>query len=46
MHNRGRMLAASFLVKHLHLDWRVGEIVTGSGEGAGEEGVDGEAAGG
>jgi len=24
MHNRGRMLAASFLVKHLHLDWRWG----------------------
>jgi len=28
------------------LDWRVVEIVTGSGEGAGEEGVEGEAAGG
>ena len=24
MHNRGRMLVASFLVKHLHLDWRWG----------------------
>ncbi len=24
MHNRVRMLAASFLVKHLHLDWRWG----------------------
>ena len=24
MHNRARMLAASFLVKHLHLDWRWG----------------------
>ena len=24
MHNRGRMLTASFLVKHLHLDWRWG----------------------
>jgi deoxyribodipyrimidine photo-lyase len=24
MHNRSRMLAASFLVKHLHLDWRWG----------------------
>ena len=24
MHNRGRMVAASFLVKHLHLDWRWG----------------------
>ena len=24
MHNRVRMLAASFLVKHLHLDWRRG----------------------
>ena len=25
MHNRARMVAASFLVKHLHVDWRVGE---------------------
>lgn len=25
IHNRVRMVAASFLVKHLHLDWRVGE---------------------
>jgi deoxyribodipyrimidine photo-lyase len=25
MHNRARMVAASFLVKHLHLDWRLGE---------------------
>ncbi|MBY6185081.1 deoxyribodipyrimidine photo-lyase [Marinobacter hydrocarbonoclasticus] len=25
MHNRVRMLAASFLVKDLHLDWRLGE---------------------
>ena len=25
MHNRARMVTASFLVKHLHLDWRVGE---------------------
>ncbi|ADZ71232.1 cryptochrome/photolyase family protein [Polymorphum gilvum] len=25
MHNRVRMLAASFLVKHLRLDWRLGE---------------------
>ena len=24
MHNRVRMLTASFLVKHLHLDWRLG----------------------
>jgi len=24
MHNRGRMITASFLVKHLHLDWRWG----------------------
>jgi deoxyribodipyrimidine photo-lyase len=24
MHNRARMLSASFLVKHLHLDWRDG----------------------
>jgi len=24
MHNRARMLSASFLVKHLHLDWRWG----------------------
>jgi len=24
MHNRARMIAASFLVKHLHLDWRWG----------------------
>ena len=24
MHNRGRMLTASFLIKHLHLDWRWG----------------------
>ena len=24
MHNRSRMIAASFLVKHLHLDWRWG----------------------
>jgi deoxyribodipyrimidine photo-lyase len=24
MHNRGRMVVASFLVKHLHLDWRWG----------------------
>jgi deoxyribodipyrimidine photo-lyase len=25
MHNRARMVTASFLVKHLHLDWRSGE---------------------
>jgi deoxyribodipyrimidine photo-lyase len=25
MHNRPRMVCASFLVKHLHLDWRLGE---------------------
>ena len=25
LHNRARMVAASFLVKHLHLDWRAGE---------------------
>jgi deoxyribodipyrimidine photo-lyase len=25
IHNRVRMVAASFLVKHLHLDWRLGE---------------------
>jgi deoxyribodipyrimidine photo-lyase len=25
MHNRARMVAASFLVKHLHVDWRAGE---------------------
>jgi deoxyribodipyrimidine photo-lyase len=25
LHNRVRMVTASFLVKHLHLDWRVGE---------------------
>jgi len=25
IHNRVRMVTASFLVKHLHLDWRVGE---------------------
>ena len=25
IHNRVRMVPASFLVKHLHLDWRVGE---------------------
>ena len=25
MHNRARMVTASFLVKHLHLDWRAGE---------------------
>lgn len=25
MHNRARMVAASFLVKHLRLDWRLGE---------------------
>jgi deoxyribodipyrimidine photo-lyase len=25
LHNRVRMVCASFLVKHLHLDWRVGE---------------------
>jgi len=25
MHNRARMTTASFLVKHLHIDWRVGE---------------------
>jgi deoxyribodipyrimidine photo-lyase len=25
MHNRARMTAASFLVKHLHVDWRLGE---------------------
>ncbi len=25
MHNRGRMIAASFLVKHLLADWRIGE---------------------
>ena len=24
MHNRARMVSASFLVKHLHLDWRWG----------------------
>jgi deoxyribodipyrimidine photo-lyase len=25
MHNRARMVTASFLVKHLHFDWRTGE---------------------
>ena len=25
MHNRARMITASFLTKHLYLDWRVGE---------------------
>ena len=25
MHNRARMVTASFLVKHLHVDWRTGE---------------------
>ncbi len=25
MHNRARMITASFLVKHLHVDWRLGE---------------------
>ncbi|HET9116202.1 MAG TPA: FAD-binding domain-containing protein [Gaiellaceae bacterium] len=25
MHNRARMVTASFLVKHLHVDWRAGE---------------------
>lgn len=25
MHNRVRMVAASFLIKHLHIDWRAGE---------------------
>jgi len=25
MHNRARMIAASFLVKNLHVDWRLGE---------------------
>lgn len=25
MHNRVRMITASFLVKHLHIDWRLGE---------------------
>jgi deoxyribodipyrimidine photo-lyase len=25
MHNRARMVTASFLVKHLHVDWRQGE---------------------
>ena len=25
MHNRVRMVAASFLVKHLRIDWRIGE---------------------
>ena len=25
MHNRARMVTASFLVKHLHVDWRLGE---------------------
>ena len=25
MHNRVRMIAASFLIKHLLIDWRVGE---------------------
>ncbi len=25
MHNRVRMIVASFLVKHLHVDWRLGE---------------------
>jgi len=25
MHNRVRMVTASFLVKHLHIDWRMGE---------------------
>lgn len=26
MHNRARMLVASFLVKHLLVDWRIGEV--------------------
>lgn len=26
MHNRVRMITASFLVKHLLIDWRVGEV--------------------
>jgi deoxyribodipyrimidine photo-lyase len=25
MHNRARMVTATFLVKHLHIDWRLGE---------------------
>jgi deoxyribodipyrimidine photo-lyase len=25
MHNRARMVTASFLTKHLHVDWRLGE---------------------
>lgn len=25
MHNRARMITASFLVKDLHMDWRLGE---------------------
>lgn len=25
MHNRGRMIVADFLVKHLNIDWRIGE---------------------
>jgi deoxyribodipyrimidine photo-lyase len=25
MHNRGRMIVASFLTKLLHIDWRLGE---------------------
>lgn len=27
MHNRGRMIAAMFLVKDLMIDWRIGERV-------------------
>jgi deoxyribodipyrimidine photo-lyase len=27
MHNRSRMVTASFLTKHLHVDWRLGEAV-------------------
>ena len=26
MHNRGRMITASFLIKHLLVDWRIGEL--------------------
>ncbi len=29
MHNRVRMIVASFLVKDLHIDWRWGEIFCG-----------------
>lgn len=25
MHNRGRMIVASFLIKNLGVDWRIGE---------------------